>query len=381
MFTDSFYPTVDGAVVSMDRQCEGLEKRGHEVVVVAPDASERPSYPRPVHYLPSKGFRSYEGYRIVVSPSDMLAYLRRERVDLVHCHGLASMAILSLTAARALELPHVLTFHTMANEAIKYYSFLGFREDLMVPLVWVYLRNMMRRPHVVITPSHPVKEELAANGVRARSWDVIPTGVDCARFSPSNGDPSMLARYGLEGRTVMLHVGRLSHEKRLDIVLRAMAEIAPARPDLRLLVAGSGPAEAHYRDLSGSLGLSDRVVFAGFMPDDDLACAYATCDMLVLASTFETQGLVVLEAMASGTPVAGMRCRAIPEFVKEGVNGCLFDTGDCAQGIVRCLDSLDSLRANTVASATEHSVESCTARLEKAYERAMEMRDVAQRPD
>jgi glycosyltransferase involved in cell wall biosynthesis len=123
MFTDSFHPTVDGAVVSMERQCEGLERRGHEVVVIAPDANERCEYPRPVHYLPSAEFRSYKGYRIVVSPSDMLDYLRQERVDIVHCHGLASMAILSLTAARALKLPHLLTFHTMANEAIKYYSF------------------------------------------------------------------------------------------------------------------------------------------------------------------------------------------------------------------------------------------------------------------
>ncbi len=375
MFTDSFYPTIDGAVVSMERQCEGLERRGHEVVVVAPETTERPAYPRPVHYLPSTEFRSYKGYRIVVSPSDMLEYLRKERVDMVHCHGLASMAILSLTAARALDLPHVLTFHTMANEAIKYYSFLGFREDLMVPLVWVYLRNMMRRPHVVVTPSRPVKEELAANGVRARSWEVIPTGVDCARFTPSNKDPALLAKYGLEEGTVMLHVGRLSHEKRLDIVLRALSELAPARPDLRLLVAGSGPAEAQYRALSESLGLSDRVVFAGFMPDEELVRAYATCDMLVLASTFETQGLVVLEAMASGTPVAGMRCRAIPEFVTDGVNGTLFDEQSCADGISRCLDDLPALRANTVDSVREHSVESCTARLEEAYGRAVDMRD------
>jgi 1,2-diacylglycerol 3-alpha-glucosyltransferase len=375
MFTDSFHPTVDGAVGSMERQCEGLERRGHEVVVIAPDARERCEYPRPVHYLPSTEFRSYKGYRIVVSPSDMLDYLRKERVDIVHCHGIASMAILSLTAARALELPHLLTFHTIANEAIKYYSFLGLREDLMVPLVWVYLRNMLRRPHVVIAPSRPVKDELVANGVEARSWDVIPTGVDCTRFSPSNRDPAILARHGLEGKRVMLHVGRLSHEKRLDIVLRGMAEIAPSRPDLRLLVAGSGPAEAHYRDLCGSLGLSGRVVFAGFMPDDELAGAYATCDMLVLASTFETQGLVVLEAMASGTPVAGMRFRAIPEFVKEGVNGCLFDEESCAEGMARCLDGLATLRGNTTATAKEHSVESCTAKLEKAYERATDMRN------
>src|SRR3989337_2714584 len=113
MFVDSFHPTVDGAVVAMEIAAGGLEKRGHEVIVLAPEVNPIPVTTRPVHYLPSIEFKSYPGYRVVISPSDMLEHLRRERVDVIHSHGIASMAILSLTAARALKLPHVLTFHTM----------------------------------------------------------------------------------------------------------------------------------------------------------------------------------------------------------------------------------------------------------------------------
>lgn len=277
------------------------------------------------------------------------------------------MAILSLTVARALEIPHLLTFHTMANEAVKYYSFMPMREDVLVPSVWIYLRNMMRRPEVVIAPSAPIKDELMANGVRMNACEVVPTGVDLIRFSPKNYDRKFLQKFGLDGHRTVLHVGRLSMEKRLDIVLKAMAQLKKEEPDLRLLVAGQGPAYDHYRALAKSLGVSDRVAFAGFLSDEDLPKAYATCDMLALASTFETQGLVVLEALASGTPVAGIRCRAIPEFVTEGKNGCLFDEESCAEGIRRCLARAPSMKLNAVASARDYSVDACTDKLVKTY--------------
>ena len=122
------------------------------------------------------------------------------------------------------------------------------------------------------------------------------------------------------------------------------------------------------------LDIEDRVVYTGFVPGDFLLKAYATCDMLALASTFETQGLVILEAMASGTPVAGMRCRAIPEFVMEGHNGTLFDETSCTDGIRRCLNGLDAFRPNSVATARMYSTDACTDRLVEAYERASEVK-------
>lgn len=374
MFTDSFYPTIDGAVVSMERQCAGLEAKGHEIVMLAPRPSADVETRWPVHYLPSVEFKSYRGYRIGVSPSDMLEYLRGQRVDIIHSHGLASMAILSLTAGKALRTPTVLTFHTMASEAVRYYSFIGVRDDLVVPLVWVYLRNLLKRPEMVVFPSRPIEKELLEHNIRTKAHAVVSTGVDCSIFKPENRDPSILSEHGLEGRRVMLHVGRLSMEKRLDVVLRAVKDLAGEEPDLRLLVVGSGPAEQEYRRLTRRLDIEDRVVYTGFVSNDFLLKAYATCDMLALASTFETQGLVILEAMASGMPVAGMRCRAIPEFVTEGHNGTLFDETSCADGLRRCLGSLNALRPNCTGTARQYSTDACTDRLVEAYERAFEVK-------
>jgi len=373
MFADSFRPTVDGAVVAMEIAASGLEKRGHRVVVIAPKSKTPVQSERPVHYLPAVEFKKYPGYRVAISPSDMLEYLRREKVDVIHCHGLASMAILSLTAARALGIPHVLTFHTMASEAVKYYSPIPVREDIMSGLVWTYLRNLLKRPEVVVTPSSPIRDELIANGVVMKSCEVVPTGVDCTRYTPEKYDKKFLERYGLAGKRVLLHVGRLSKEKRLDIVLKAIKKLAPSEPDLRLLVVGQGPSADHYKKMCKDLGLADRVVFAGFLPDNDLPVAYASAEALVIASTFETQGLVVMEALASGTPVIGIRYRAIPEFVSEGKNGCLFDEDNCAEAIGRCLLRVDSMMLNAVSSARQYSVDSGAAKLEQAYRKAAEI--------
>lgn len=373
MFADSYRPTVDGAVVAMETAASGLERRGHEVVVLAPDPKQPVDNPRPVHYLPAREFKAYPGYRVVVSPSDMLQYLRTEKVDVIHCHGLASMAVLSLTASRALRIPHVLTFHTMANEAAKYYSPLPIREDLLTELIWVYLRNLLKRPEVVVTPSTPIRDELLANGVAMKSCEVVPTGVDCSRYTPEKYDKKFLERYGLAGRRVLLHVGRLSREKRLDVVLKAIATLSPSEPDLRLLVVGQGPAADIYKKMAKDLGLGDKVVFTGFLPDNELPVAYASAEALVIASTFETQGLVVMEALASGTPVIGIRYRAIPEFVHEGKNGCLFDEDSCAEAIRRCLLRSESMGLDAVSSARQYSVDSGAAKLEQVYRNAADI--------
>src|SRR3990172_8768016 len=120
------------------------------------------------------------------------------------------------------------------------------------------------------------------------------------------------------------------------------------------------------------LGLSGDVIFTGFVADAELPRYYAAADAFAIASKFETQGLVVLEALASGRPVAGANYRAIPEFVQDGVNGALFEPNDvrgCAEAILRCLKQRDEMRGPARESALPFSIERCTRRLEHVYER------------
>src|SRR3989454_168371 len=137
-------------------------------------------------------------------------------------------------------------------------------------------------------------------------------------------------------------------------------------------VVGTGPYMEKYYDLVRHLGLAGDVIFTGFVPDADLPKYYAAADAFAIASKFETQGLVVLEALASGRPVAGANYRAIPEFVREGVNGALFEPNDvrgCASAMLRCLREPDGMHEAARETALRFSVERCTRRLERVYDR------------
>ena len=138
------------------------------------------------------------------------------------------------------------------------------------------------------------------------------------------------------------------------------------------MIVGTGPYMEKYYDLVRHLGLSGDVIFTGFVPDADLPKYYAAADAFAIASKFETQGLVVLEALASGRPVAGANYRAIPEFVREGVNGALFEPNDvrgCASAMLRCLREADGMHEAARETALRFSVERCTRRLERVYDR------------
>jgi 1,2-diacylglycerol 3-alpha-glucosyltransferase len=225
----------------------------------------------------------------------------------------------------------------------------------------------------VIAPTESIKEELLGHAPAIRGISVIPTGVDLDRFHPNLDGSPIRSRHRLDGKKVVLHVGRVSFEKNIDTVVMSMQHLPE---DTVLLVVGSGPASDHLRQLSDRLGLGDRVTFTGFVPDDDLPLYYAAADTFVLASKFETQGLVVLEAMACGLPVTGIRFRALADIIEDGVSGHLFDDGpeSCAEALQRCLQEEGTLREKARERAMQFSLEGSALLLEKAYREAMEVK-------
>jgi glycosyltransferase involved in cell wall biosynthesis len=176
-----------------------------------------------------------------------------------------------------------------------------------------------------------------------------------------------------EGVTV-LHVGRLSYEKNVDLLLRAFARVAGEHPIARLTIAGDGPDREALARLAGELELSERVRFTGFVPHEQLPALYQAADLFATGSTSETQGLVVLEAAACGLPVVAVDALALPEAVYHGVHGSLAPAGDeaaLAQHLARLVAD-DSLRHRMGAAscrlAERHSLERIAAQYEQLYE-------------
>ncbi len=367
MMTDSWFPTRDGVVTSIGIIKESLEALGHEVFIIAPEP-EKESREEGIYYFPAIRFKSYEGYYVPIFPSNKMQILREIDPDIIHIHGVATMALRGLVCGRELGIPTVMTFHTMVDDAAKYYSPIKLPPETMERLIWFYLDKVLTHIDVVVTPTSCIGSEIGSRGVTCRNLVTIPTGTDVGTFHPGIPSDVVRERHGLIGKRVAIHVGRISYEKELDMVIRAMQHI-----DATLLVAGKGPAKADIEALVDELGLQDKVVFAGFVPDEELPMYYNAADIAVSASKFETQGLSILEAMASGKPVACRNGRAFAEIVKDGVNGYLFDDLDgCVEAMNRAFDAPQEVRDASYGTALANSRERSAEMYVEAYRLAIE---------
>ena len=376
MFTDSYLPTRDGVVNSILLTKERLEDLGHEVIVFAPDPGDEDGREEGTYYFRSVAFRKYEGYRAPLFPTNKCQILEDLDVDVIHSQGLLTMALRSMFAGRTLRLPVVTTFHTMITEAAEYYTKLPLPKEVMDKLFWRYLRSLLQRSEVVIAPTQAILDELLSYAPNIRRGEVIPTGVDCKRFHPDVDGSPMRERWGLDGNRVVLHLGRIAWEKNLDMVLEGFRSLSEEDESLRLMVVGSGPAKDHYQELAMEMGIGEKVIFTGFVDDEELPQYYAACDAFVLASKFETQGLVVLEAMATGRPVACINYRATAEIVDDDVDGFLFkeDIDSLTAALRKALDAPDTIKKNARKKAETYSITEMAERLVDMYRVAIEQK-------
>ena len=375
LFTDSYLPTVDGVVTSVLTTRRQLEADGHDVVVFAPEEPRRRGAREPgTVYVRAKEFRHYPGYRLAMFPGRETDLVKDLGIDVIHIHGVGFVGIKGMWASWHARIPRVSTFHTMIQDTLPFYSPFGLNLHFLERGLRFYLRIFLMKTQGVVVPSRAILNEILELSPRARIADVIPTGVDPDRFHPSVSGRSVRNKWGLNGHDVILHVGRVAPEKNLTTLIHAFPYVKEANPDAKLLVVGAGPYLERCYDLVRHMELSGDIIFTGFVPDADLPKYYAAADAFAIASKFETQGLVVLEALASGRPVAGANFRAIPEFVREGVNGHLFEAGDvhgAADAILQCLRERDVLGASARETALPYSVAACTRRLEGVYQRLL----------
>ena len=373
--TDSYHPTSDGVVVAVDAYTKALNTVGIDCEIIAPDPGDEKDRMDGIHYFKSIGFKNYPGYYIPIFPSNKVEVLKKINPDVVHIHGITLMALKGLIAAHHLKIPVVVTFHTMVGDTMKYYSPVKIPQNTAEKLVWKYIGYFTRWVDAIVAPSQSVADELRSNGIRVEDIRVIPTPIDTSRFSPGDDGDSVRERYGLQGKRVIACVGRVSFEKEIDTLIRAVSQMDD---DIVLLVVGKGPATDSLKELSTELGISDRVVFAGFQSGEDLVRCYRAADVFATASRFETQCFVALEAMACGLPVACANARALANYVKDGENGFLFENSidDCIAALKKGLCAGDEIRENAIATAKEFSVETFTERMSSLYDDVISRKEI-----
>ena len=365
MITDSYLPTRDGVVTAVVTLRKALENLGHTVFVIAPDPGEG-SRENGVIYFPARKFKNYPEYFLPIFPSDKRRVIESLDVDVIHIYGVAFMALKGLMVSRSTGIPTVMTYCTNVVDTMEYYSPLPLPMELQSKLAWIYMKNYLKRPNCVVALTPATLKEFEDNNVRTKRTEVIPIGIDVNRFRQDLDGTDIVKRYGLEGKKVVIHVGRVSYEKNVGTVIKAAKSLPD---DVAMLIVGKGPALEEMKELAESEGLSKKVIFTGFVSDDELPLHYAASDVVVSASRFETQGLTIAEAMACGLPAACSDGRAFLDVVEEGTNGYFFDDTSerCAEAILKCLDNLDALKVNARKTAETYSMETVGRKLENLY--------------
>jgi glycosyltransferase involved in cell wall biosynthesis len=318
MISDVYFPRINGVSTSIQTFRRGLHAAGHETVLIAPqypagDAGQEGRIIRvPSRYLP----RDPEDR--IMKAGDLRALrpeLKKGGFDLVHIQTPFLAHYHGISIARELGVPVIETYHTYFEEYLHHY----------VPVIPRSVMRFVARRFTVsqcsaldalVVPSRAMQQALEDYGVRC-PMHIIPTGMEMERFAGGNGS-RFRERLGIApDRPTLVHVGRIAHEKNIDFLLRMFVKVVKRKPETMLVIAGEGPALEHCKSYVESLQLSASVRFVGYLSRDrELPDCYSAGDLFVFSSKTETQGLVLLEAMACGTPVVSTAYMGTADIVK-----------------------------------------------------------------
>lgn len=310
-FTEVFVPKVDGIVNTMCKLLEHLDRRGHECLVFAPAGAPPSVAGARVVGVPAFSVPLYPELRLPAPIGWIGRTLDEFSPDLIHSVNPVSLGLAGLHHARRRDVPLVASYHTDLPGFAERWGF-----SACGPALWKFIRFAHGSAALNLCPSKQTLADLDAHGIP--NLAIWGRGVDTERFRPCRRTSAMRARLsqGVPNRPLLLYVGRLSREKRvewIDACLNIM-------PDARLAIVGDGPErtrlEAHYA--------GKPVHFTGYLHGDELAEAYASADIFTFPGANETLGNVVLEAMASGLPVVAPSSGGVLDHIDDGRTGLLF---------------------------------------------------------
>lgn len=339
IFSDNFYPELSGISDSIIALAKELAKRGHSVDFYVPSYSKKEYAeanlaPKEIglgEKIKVTRFFSFPYHtgtgqgRFVIPTGFRAATVFKFRPDVIHTQLFFGVGLEAIFAARALVRPVIGTNHTALKEFLKYSPIQApwFTNGLLKYVNWYY-----ERCELVTAPSRSVFDEMVALGFKNVKSEVISNPIDTKTFHPLADKAVLRKKFGFNER-VMFSAGRLSDDKNPDVLIRSLPLIKKKIPDAMLAFAGRGASEGPLRALAKKLGVGDSVKFLGFVPTRSLVEAYNASAAFAIASTSDTQSLVMMQAMACGLPIVGVRARALPEYINAH-NGFVVEPGDPA---------------------------------------------------
>ncbi|MEY8461759.1 glycosyltransferase family 4 protein [Streptococcus merionis] len=338
LFTDTYFPQVSGVATSIKTLKTELEKLGHTVFIFTTTDKHVNRYEDwQVIRIPSVPFFAFKDRQIAYAGfTDAVKIAKRYHLDIIHTQTEFSLGILGKMIARELKIPVVHTYHTNYEDYVHYLA----KGKIIRPSMVKYIvRSYCTQLDGVICPSEIVEDMLTDYKINAPKR-VIPTGIDLEKFRrPELTDGDIRAirdQLGiLDDETFLLSLSRVSYEKNIQAIIKAMPSVLSQGLQAKLVIAGDGPYLTDLKHLVSELGLEEVVQFTGMIAPGETALYYKAADFFVSASTSETQGLTYLEALATGTPVIAHANPYLNQLITNRMFGTLYPYNqDLADAIV-----------------------------------------------
>jgi glycosyltransferase involved in cell wall biosynthesis len=379
MFTNNYLPFIGGVPLSIDRLHKGLLKMGNSVLIIAPsylqpwdDPTDGSVYRCPVIFYTKKG----DFPAVNIFHREIGKVFRTFKADIIHVHHPFMLGWTALLLAKRSKIPVVMTYHTRLERYTQYL----FGPGIMVKnfLTHMMVKNFANHCDAVIAPSSSTEEYLRNLGVSA-IIETIPTGINIEAYGQWTEKQVAETRsaYVKEGENLLISVSRIAEEKNLDFLVVALEKLkAMSSTKFTCLLIGEGPERKRLEQKVRSMGLQDTILFLGKLAPSEVVKCYLAADLFVFASTSETQGMVLLEAMAGGCPVVAIRSSGVYDVVHDGINGYKVpeSTNIWAETVKKLLEDktlLQEMSENSREFAKKYSVETITEKVSALYRKVI----------
>ena len=317
--SDVFFPRVNGVSTSINTFATELRALGHQVTLIAPSYTDEDKQEEWIVRVPS--------HKIYFDPEDrlmnfgklkaLLPWIRDKHFDVIHIHTPFTAHYVGIHFGKKLDIPVVETYHTFFEDYLHHY--LPFIPQFISrKLARTISRRQCNAVDGIVSPSKPMLDVLKQYGIKTPA-EVVATGLDDSSFARVDGEHFRMSHDIPLTQPMLLFVGRVAHEKNIGFLLEMHVELIKNHPDALLVITGEGPAEESIKQSIEKLGISNKVRMIGYLDrGHELIACYKAADIFVFASKSETQGLVLLEAMAQGTAVVAIAELGTKSILIEG---------------------------------------------------------------
>ncbi|CAM8452602.1 RfaG Glycosyltransferase [Candidatus Methylopumilus universalis] len=317
--SDVFFPRVNGVSTSINTFATELKALGHQITLIAPSYTDEDKQEEWIVRVPS--------HKIYFDPEDrlmnfsklkaLLPWIRDQHFDIIHIHTPFTAHYVGIHFGKKLDIPVVETYHTFFEDYLHHY--LPFIPQFISrKLARTISRRQCNAVDGIVSPSKPMLDVLKQYGIKTPA-EVVATGLDDSSFANVDGEHFRLSHDIPLTQPMLLFVGRVAHEKNIGFLLEMHVKLIKKHPDALLVITGEGPAEESIKHSIEKLGISNKVRMIGYLDrSHELIACYKAADIFVFASKSETQGLVLLEAMAQGTAVVAIAELGTKSILIEG---------------------------------------------------------------